>query len=75
MRKPRAKPKPRRKNRYIDQGKLEAARALLGTDSDTATIDAALDSVLFADEVIAGLRGLASAGGLEYFDDRDRPQP
>lgn len=60
---------------YIDQGKLEAARALLGTDSDTATIDAALDSVLFADEIIAGLRGLAAAGGLEYFDERERAQP
>jgi hypothetical protein len=59
---------------FVDQAKLDSARKLLAVDSERATLDEALDAVIFAEEVIAGFRGLAAAGGLEYFDVRDRPR-
>jgi uncharacterized linocin/CFP29 family protein len=71
------KPKPtkkRRKNVIIDQTKLDEARRILETDSETQTLEEALDSILFAEEVIAGMQALREVGGLEYFDPKDRPR-
>ncbi len=59
---------------FIDQTMLDAARAILATESETTTVEEAIDGIIFAEEVIFGLRGLAEIGGLEYFDDRDRPR-
>jgi hypothetical protein len=57
-------PALRRKNMLIDQHKLDAARAALGADTETATVDAALDLVVFRAEVFRGLDALVAAGGL-----------
>jgi len=54
----------RRKNMLIDQRKLDAAKAALGADTKTATVDAALDLVVFRAEVFRGLDALVAAGGL-----------
>jgi hypothetical protein len=54
----------KRKNMLIDQRKLTAAKQALGTDTETATVDAALDLIVFRAEVFAGLDALAAAGGL-----------
>ena len=54
----------RRKNMLMDQRKLDAAKAALGVSSETATVDAALDLVVFHAEVFRGLDELAAAGGL-----------
>jgi len=43
-----------RKNMQMDQRKLDAARAVLGTATETDTVDAALDAVAFRHELIAG---------------------
>jgi hypothetical protein len=51
-----------RKNMQIDQRKLDAARAILGTATETDTVDAALDAVAFRREVIAGVRRVRAAG-------------
>jgi hypothetical protein len=48
----------------MDQRKLDAAKAALGADSETATVDAALDLVIFRAEVFKGLDALAAVGGL-----------
>ncbi|MDB4916510.1 MAG: hypothetical protein JWM95_4154 [Gemmatimonadetes bacterium] len=53
-----------RKNMDMDVRKLDAARVLLGTRSDTETVDRALDEVLFHGEVSSALDRLASLGGL-----------
>ena len=45
----------KRKNMLIDQRKLTAAKQALGTDTETATVDAALDLVVFRAEVFSGL--------------------
>ncbi len=45
----------------ITPGKVEAAQAILGTETATATIETALDMVLFRQELIDGtvaLRGV-----------------
>lgn len=51
-------------NVRIDRKKLDAARRILGLPTATATIDAALDQITFADEVMTGMHRLAAAGGL-----------
>jgi hypothetical protein len=53
-----------RKNIQIDQRKLDAARAELGTATETETVDAALDAITFRTGLIGGLRRLGEAGGL-----------
>ena len=42
--------------------KIARARKILGTDSDTATIEMALDLVTFRDELISGTNALFGAG-------------
>ena len=54
----------RRKNMLIDQRKLDAAKAALGAETETAAVDAALDLVVFRAEVFRGLDALVAAGGL-----------
>jgi hypothetical protein len=58
----------KRKNMLMDQRKLERARAILGVASETDTVDAALDLVVFRGEVLAGIDRLVAAGGLDRFD-------
>jgi hypothetical protein len=48
-----------RKNYRLTQAKLDRARKLLGTDTETETIEQALDLVAFREEVLAGVRRLA----------------
>jgi hypothetical protein len=60
----------RRKNLNIDQAKLDRVVELLGARSETEAVDQALDLLLFREELIAGVRGIAGTGGVEnYFDD------
>jgi hypothetical protein len=54
----------RRKNMLIDQRKLDAAKAVLGAETETAAVDAALDLVVFRAEVFRGLDAVVAAGGL-----------
>ena len=50
-----------RKNYRLTQAKLDRARKLLGTDTETETIEQALDLVAFREEVLAGVRRLAGS--------------
>ncbi len=54
----------KRKNMLMDQRKLDLAKAALGTDTETAAVDAALDLVVFRIEVFQALDQLVVAGGL-----------
>jgi hypothetical protein len=49
----------------IDQRTLDAAKAALGADTETAAVDAAVDVVVFQTEVFRGLDALVAAGGLD----------
>lgn len=54
----------KRKNILIDQRKLDAAKAALGALTETATVDAALDLVVFRAEISGALDRVAAAGGI-----------
>ena len=54
-----------RKNMDMDGGKLAAAQRILGTRTETETVDRALDYVVFQGEVFAALDSLAALGGLD----------
>ena len=65
----------RRKNLWISQTKLDAAKKHLGVKTETEAIDVALDLVAFQHEVLDGLASMGGRGGfVNYFeDDDDRP--
>lgn len=48
-----------RKNLRLSQSKLDRARRLLGTSTETDTVEQALDLVAFRYEAIEGVRRLA----------------
>ena len=60
------KPRIVRKNMRLDQSKLDRAKEILGTKTETETVDQALDMIVFQNEAIAGIRKLAGAGEIEH---------
>ena len=68
----KTRPIMKRKNMLIDQRKLDAAKAALGAETETAAVDAALDLVAFRTEVFHGLDKLAAAGGLAHIENDRR---
>lgn len=50
-----------RKNMRISQDKLDRARKILGTRTETETVDAALDMIAFRKEVLEGVRMIAGS--------------
>lgn len=60
-----------RKNMLMDQKKLDAAKRVLKTATETETIDVALDEIAFRHGLVEGMRALKRAGGLaDLFDER-----
>jgi Arc/MetJ family transcription regulator len=57
-----------RTNIRVDRAKLEAARRILGLETASETVDAALDAVTFREEVLRGIDRMvartAKSGGL-----------
>lgn len=47
---------PKRKNYRLHQSKLDAARRVLGTKTETETIERALDLITFGEQLAAGTR-------------------
>ncbi len=66
-------PHMKRKNIYVDQRKLDEAKAFLGVATETEAIDAALARLTFARRFVEGLRELATVGGFDYPFEDDRP--
>jgi hypothetical protein len=69
-------PKPERfvrKTMRISQDKLERARRILGTRTETETIDAALDMIAFREEAMEGVRRMAGSNSIRdiYAEDGD----
>ena len=50
----------------MNVSKLERARHILGAQTDTETVERALDAVIFQGEVFDALDRLAEAGGLSF---------
>jgi hypothetical protein len=60
-----------RKNMLMDQKKLDEAKRVLKTTTETETIDAALDEIAFRHGLVDGMRALKRSGGLkDLFDER-----
>jgi Arc/MetJ family transcription regulator len=56
----------------VDEDLLGRAREILGTQSDTATVAAALDWIVFRDEVCRGIRAMAGSNSLrDIYADED----
>jgi hypothetical protein len=54
-----------RKNVVMDQRKLDAARRVLGVETETEAIDVALDLVAFRRELVRGIAAVRRTGGIE----------
>lgn len=61
---PKTPPARRRKNIRLTQAKLDQARKVLGTETETETIEQALDLVIFRKQAIDGVRELAGSGAV-----------
>ncbi|HEX2077756.1 MAG TPA: hypothetical protein VHG08_08610 [Longimicrobium sp.] len=56
----------------VDKNLLSQAREILGTNSDTETVAAALDLIVFRDEVTRGIRALAGSNSIrDIYADED----
>ena len=64
-----------RKNLRLTQAKLARAQQILGTETETETVEQALDLVAFRQEAIDGVRRVAGSHSLQdVFDDRSKDQ-
>jgi hypothetical protein len=59
---------PKKKNLRLRQSKIDAAKAVLGTATETETIEAALDLIVFRNELVEGTRAMRGANLIDVFD-------
>ena len=52
----------KRKNVYLDEGKMRRAQRILGTQTDEETINKALDMVVFRKEILHSLEQTVGKG-------------
>ncbi|MFQ5849871.1 MAG: hypothetical protein ACE5JU_04695 [Candidatus Binatia bacterium] len=55
----------KRKNYYLDERKIKRAKRILGARTETETIDAALDLIVFRKEILDSLEKVAGKGQVE----------
>jgi Arc/MetJ family transcription regulator len=59
-----------RKNMRLNQDVLDRARRILGTRTETETVEQALQLVAFRHEVVDGIRAVAGTGAIrDVYDD------
>jgi hypothetical protein len=59
---------PKKKNLRLHQSKIDEAREILGTATETETIEAALDLVVFRKELTEGVRAMRGTNLVNLFD-------
>jgi hypothetical protein len=52
---------PRRKNLRLHQSKIDRARKILGTETETETIEQALDMIVLRNNLVRGVRAMRDA--------------
>lgn len=62
---------PRKKNFRLHQSKIDEAKEILGTATETETIEVALDLVVFRKELAEGVRAMRGANLRNLFDEQD----
>ncbi|HEX8695133.1 MAG TPA: hypothetical protein VF746_22160 [Longimicrobium sp.] len=60
---------PRKKTYRLPQSKIDEAMRVLGTRTETETIERALDLVLFRSRLVEGVRAIKGAGLVNVLDD------
>jgi len=60
---------PRRKNMRLHQSKIDRAREVLGTRTETETIERALDLVAFREAVLGGFDKMYGSGLVNVMDE------
>ncbi len=60
---------PRKKNFRLHQSKIDRAMEILGTKTETETIEQALDMLVFRDRLVHGVRNMRGAGLEDVFAD------
>lgn len=61
-----------RKNLRLTQEKIDRAKRILGTRTETETIEQALDLVAFRQEMLEGIERIAESGGIrDVFGEED----
>ncbi|MBI5408424.1 MAG: hypothetical protein HZA14_03555 [Nitrospirae bacterium] len=55
----------KRKNYYLDEIKIKKAQKILGTKTETETLDKALDMIVFRAELIESLKKVSGKGGVQ----------
>lgn len=60
---------PRKKNFRLHQSKIDRAMEILGTRTETETIEQALDMLVFRDRLVQGVRNMRGAGLADIFED------
>lgn len=61
-----------RKNLRLTQEKIDRAKRILGTRTETETIEQALDLVAFRQEMLEGIERIAGSGGIrDVFGEED----
>jgi Arc/MetJ family transcription regulator len=55
----------KRKNFYLDDAKIQQVKKILGAKTETAAIDAALDLVVFREDIMESLKKVAGKGGVD----------
>ena len=64
-----------RKNMRISQEKLDRARKILGTKTETEAVDAALDMIAFREEVLEGVRRIAGSNSMRDIHAEEERSP
>jgi hypothetical protein len=55
----------KRKNYYLDEMKIRKVQKILGTKTETETLDKALDMIMFRAELLASLKKVSGKGGVQ----------
>jgi len=55
----------KRKNYYLDEIKIMKVKKILGTKTETETLDKALELILFRTELLESLKKISGKGGVQ----------
>jgi hypothetical protein len=68
---PKSEESAARKNYRLHQSKIDRARRILGTATETETIERALDLVAFGEELRAGVDAMRGANLVDVFGEEE----
>ena len=62
---------PKKKNLRLHQSKIDQAKEILGTATETETVEVALDLVVFRKELVEGVRAMRGVNLVNVFDESE----